>query len=206
MNQKNDFLQNNYKIQYELYISTWNDKCAEIKLTNLNYRALKMNMRMILTAATCMTFLAGALHAQGLAINSQSRLIGTPIHQTSSFDYYNCQDVMQDQNFITDMSTILTMMSTELNVTPPQNANCVVSQGKLGTFAQNSITMNYFIDAENARCFYANFCNDTRSATFYNGTPGVLQMDLTVINAARTMTVNWCASNSRGLIRQRCSE
>ena len=151
---------------------------------------------MIFTAATFMTFLAGALHAQGLAINSQSRLIGTPIHQTSNFDYYNCQDVVQDQNFINAMFNILTMMSTELNVTQPQNANCVVFQGKLRTFAQNYIAIDYHIDAENARCFYVNFCNDTRSASFYTGTPGVLEMDLTVINAARTLTVNWCFSNS----------
>lgn len=157
----------------------------------------------IIAALFCAFSLAQASLAQGLEIGGDGRIIGNPIHASESFVYYNCSDVVGDGQFIDQMAMALTKMSENLGVLPPQNSNCILSQGKIGTFFENSIAMEFFINDENAQCFYSNFCNDSRQAAFMHSDSGI-EMNLMVVSFEKSVTEQWCLSASRGLLQQAC--
>ena len=157
-----------------------------------------------LIAAVFFAFsLAQASLAQSLKIGDDGRIIGNPIHASESFVYFNCSDVVGESQFIDQMAMALTTMSEAFGVLPPQNSNCVLSQGKIGTLLQNFIAMDFFINDENAQCFYSNFCNDSRQAAFLPTASG-LEMGLMVVSAEKSMTERWCLSASRGFLQQAC--
>lgn len=159
-------------------------------------------MRFLTGLAVASIALGSAASAQSLSIGDDSLLIGTPIFKNENFTYYNCSDVVKDDQFIESTFKILSKMSAAYGVAPPQNQQCVVSQSfVLG----NVISMEYFIDDDNAQCFYRNFCNDTRSATFMP-TAGGFEINFMIVNAATKTTAFSCFSPTRGFLTKGCKE
>jgi hypothetical protein len=147
-------------------------------------------------------FFSTIANAQGLSINNQGILVGAPIHKTATATYYRCEDVVSDYQFIQTAYQILSNISDTTGIPAPQSSNCVVEQSF--AFGGNSISLLFFVDAQNSRCFYDNFCNDTRSATILPR-GSVLTVQFTVINAATTTTEHWCFTATNGLVARHCN-
>lgn len=145
---------------------------------------------------------ATASNAQSLSIGNDGVIQGSPIHRTENTTYYDCREVVGDRAFVQGMFDALTTMSNSFGVAAPRDSNCVVSQSFI---FGNLIAIEFFINNDNARCFYRNFCNDTRSATLLP-VGNEFEVNLMLVNADTQTTAFWCLSNSRGFLQQHCRE
>ena len=163
---------------------------------------VKQKTKLFFAILIAMLSCANFVNSQSLSIDDNGVIIGQPIFKSDLFTYYTCTDVVKDQKFINSTFKFLSKMSETYGVAPPQNQDCVVSQSFI---LGNVISMQYFIDPENAQCFYKSFCNDTRSATFMSGVGG-FDMNFMLINAETKTTAYWCYSASRGFLTHSCKE
>lgn len=161
-----------------------------------------MKFKIFSAIALFVSMAASQINAQMLTIGDDGIIQGNAIFRSENVAYYTCSDVVRDAEFVKGMFDALTVMSNSLGVAAPQNTNCVLSQSFI---FGNLISLMYFIDDNNAGCFYNNFCNDTRSATMLP-TGNSFDVNLLVSNAATGTTVSWCLSASRGFLRQHCRE
>jgi hypothetical protein len=111
---------------------------------------------------------------------------GQLIHQSKSFKYYRCENVVSPQ-LIEFGFRWLGAMSDRLGVPAPSNSSCVVSKGF------GPISVKFFVSAQNSRCFYKNFCNDTRDMSFVFKN-NQLYLNFMVINAKTKLTRQQCVN------------
>lgn len=134
--------------------------------------------------------LAGSANAQMVKLNSNGTIQGDVIHQTKNFSYYRCEGIVSE-NLVRAGFSFLEGMSKSNNIPPPRSAECIVHQGRPGTMFAFQITVDYFISETNSRCFYENFCNDTRAMSFMFK-QNKMHLNFMVINAAKKLTKQVC--------------
>ena len=137
-------------------------------------------------------------NAPMLRLTPSGEIDGQLIHQSKSTKFYKCENVV-NPTLIKFGYDWLRAMSDSFKVPKPSSDACVVSKG--GLF--NTISVRYFVSEKNSRCFYANYCDDTRdmSFTFKNGQ---VYLNFMVINADTKLTKQQCVNldgemvNSKG--------
>jgi hypothetical protein len=139
-------------------------------------------------------------NAQMVSLNADGTIAGNMIHKSDNFAYYSCAGAISD-NLIPVGHSWLTSYSKMLEVPPPQDQNCVVSQGLPGTLFAYSISVDYFISDANSRCFYNDYCNDTRRMSFHVKDKAIF-LNFMVINAAKSLTKQMCVGVGGKIINQ----
>ena len=163
-------------------------------------RREKMN-KLYVFCLTIFGILASVVaNAQMVSLNADGTIAGNMIHKSDNFAYYSCGGAVNN-DLITAGYTWLTNYSNMLEVPPPQNQNCVVSQGLPGTFFAFNISVNYFISDSNSGCFYNNFCNDSRTMGFHFKDNKIF-LNFMVINAAKSLTKQMCVGLDGKIINQ----
>ena len=139
-------------------------------------------------------------HAQLVNLNSDGTIAGDMIHKSDNFAYYSCGGVVNN-DLVAAGYTWLTNYSNSLEVPPPQNQTCVVSQGLPGTFFAFNISVKYFISDANSGCFYNNYCNDSRTMGFHFK-DGKIFLNFMVVNAAKSLTKQMCVGLDGTIINE----
>ena len=138
--------------------------------------------------------------AQIVSLNSDGTIAGNMIHKSDNFAYYSCGGVVNN-DLVAAGYNWLTNFSNMLEVPPPQNQICVVSQGLPGSFFAFNISVNYFISDANSGCFYNNYCNDSRTMGFHVK-DGNIFLNFMVVNAAKSLTKQMCVGLDGTIINQ----
>ena len=138
--------------------------------------------------------------AQIVALNSDGTIAGNIIHKTNNFAYYSCGGVVNN-DLVAAGYTWLTNYSNMLEVAPPQDQNCVVSQGLPGTIFASTISVKYFINEANSLCFYSNHCNDSRAMSLHFKDNKIF-LNFMVVNAAKSLTKQMCVGLDGKIVNQ----
>lgn len=127
-----------------------------------------------------------------ISVNPDGTVNGQPIHVTKNYAYYNCKGIVSEQ-LIEIAYEQLIDYSNAMGVAPPQNDQCVVSQGLPSSFVPYMITLNYFVSPVNSMCFYKNHCLDSRDMGLFIK-DGKLYFNYMIVNAAESMTRQMCVT------------
>ena len=131
-------------------------------------------------------------HSSIISVNPDGTVNGQPIHVSDNYAYYNCAGVVSEQLIELAYEQLIDY-SNSMEVAPPQNDQCVVSQGLPSSFVPYMITLNYFVSPTNSMCFYKNYCLDSRDMGLFIK-DGKLYFNYMIVNATKSMTEQMCVT------------